>query len=95
MDLADDGGNTLLMASCAAVTSVCRGTSTRGGVLNKRNAEGNTALHFALAMGHVELGDFLVAKGADDGATNNYGMSPFEGLAPEKDGGGRRRQHRY
>ena len=96
VDLADDGGNTLLMASCAAGHKrLSRHLVKRGAGLNKRNAEGNTALHFALAMGHVELGDFLVAKGADDGATNNYGMSPFEGLAPEKDGGGRRRQHRY
>ena len=96
VDLADDGGNTLLMASCAAGHKrLSRHLVKRGSGLNKRNAEGNTALHFALAMGHVELGDFLVAKGADDGVTNNYGMSPFEGLAPEKDGGGWRRQHRY
>ena len=96
VDLADNGGNTLLMASCAAGDKrLSRHLVKRGAGLNRRNAEGNTALHFALAMGHVELGDFLVAKGADDGVTNNYGMSPFEGLAPENDGGGRRRQHRY
>ena len=96
VDLADNGGNTLLMASCAAGHKrLSRHLVKRGAGLNRRNAEGNTALHFALAMGHVELGDFLVAKGADDGVTNNYGMSPFEGLAPENDGGGRRRQHRY
>ncbi|ACO67070.1 predicted protein, partial [Micromonas commoda] len=69
---------TLLMASCAAGHKrLSRHLVKRGAGLNKRNAEGNTALHFALAMGHVELGDFLVAKGADDGVTNNYGMSPF------------------
>ena len=77
-----------------ATQALTRHLVKRGAGLNRRNAEGNTALHFALAMGHVELGDFLVAKGTDDGVTNNYGMSPFEGLALENDGGGRRRQHR-
>jgi len=97
VDLVDQSGNTLLMASCAAGHKrLSRHLVKRFAGLNLQNLEGNTALHFALAMGHSELGDFLVAKGADDGVTNNYGLSPFEGLAPQNDGGGgQQRQNRY
>ena len=97
VDLVDQSGNTLLMASCAAGHKrLSRHLVKRSAGLNLQNLEGNTALHFALAMGHSELGDFLVAKGADDGVTNNYGLSPFEGLAPQNvGGGGQQRQNRY
>ena len=97
VDLVDQSGNTLLMASCAAGHKrLSRHLVKRFAGLNLQNLEGNTALHFALAMGHSELGDFLVAKGADDGVTNNYGLSPFEGLAPQNGGGGgQQRQNRY
>jgi len=54
----------------------------RGAAVNRQNADGQTALHFCLGLGHSELGDYLLAKGADDSVANTHGLTPFEGLRP-------------
>jgi ankyrin repeat protein len=47
--------------------------------VNRRNAEGDTPLHFCVAGGHVELGEYLLGKGADERAVNARGVKPFGG----------------
>ena len=48
-----------------------------------QNLRGNTALHYAFAYKFQELGDYLLAKGADDGIVNAEGLTCYEGLDQE------------
>lgn len=54
----------------------------RGANVNHQNAQGNTALHFALAFDpEGNLGEYLIERGADDSIENIEGMTPYDGLA--------------
>ena len=48
-----------------------------------RDRRGNTALHFALAFQFQAIGEFLVAKGADDSILNLKGLTCYEGLGKD------------
>jgi ankyrin repeat protein len=53
----------------------------RGANVNHQNAQGNTALHFALAFdseGH--LGEYLIEHGADDTIENIEGLTAYDGI---------------
>ena len=54
----------------------------RGANINHQNAQGNTALHFALAFDpEGTLGEYLIERGADDSIENIDGLTPYDGLA--------------
>lgn len=46
--------------------------------VNGRNEQGNTALHYAVAMDNAELTKILLANGADMNALNDKGWSPVK-----------------
>ncbi|KAF1332103.1 Acyl-coa-binding domain-containing protein 2, partial [Globisporangium splendens] len=52
--------------------------------VNHRNAQGNTPLHFAMAYdADGTLGEYLIARGADDTIENVFGLTPYDGLTAE------------
>ena len=84
VDCRDRGGNTPLMAACqngrGKLVKLC---IRHGANVNAQNKQGNTALHFALAFQFQAIGEFLVAKGADDGILNLKGLTCYEGLGKD------------
>ena len=55
----------------------------RGGIdLNRRDAEGNTALHYVCREGYRDLAVLLLDKGADASLVNNRGARfwPFSSM---------------
>ena len=53
----------------------------RGASVNHQNAQGNSALHFALAFDSEGLlGEYLIEHGADDTLENIEGLTPYDGV---------------
>ena len=53
--------------------------------INNKNGSGNTALHWAALNGHVECVHYLIARGADVMAANQFGRTAFdEAIARDK-----------
>lgn len=49
--------------------------------MNHQNAQGNSALHFALAFDSEGLlGEYLIEHGADDTLENIEGLTPYDGV---------------
>lgn len=46
-------------------------------LLTKLNQDGNTALHYAAANGHLEILEFILQNGADPNARNSSGNTPL------------------
>jgi len=66
----------MLMAACTGGhRRLTKHLMKRGAAVNRQNADGQTALHFCLGLGHSELGDYLLAKGADDSVAGAYTRS--------------------
>jgi hypothetical protein len=55
----------------------------RGANMDLRDPDGNTAAHWAFAMGFNDLADFLLAKGANDRIANNQGFTCRNWRRPE------------
>ena len=55
----------------------------RGANVDLRDPDGNTAAHWAFAMGFNDLGDFLLAKGASDRIANAQGFTCRNWRRPE------------
>jgi ankyrin repeat protein len=73
-----DNSNKLISAASKGQTEVVAKLLTkRGKKIGKRDERGDTALHKAAAMGHVEVVQQLLAKGADVGVRNVDGFTPF------------------
>ena len=54
----------------------------RGANINHQNAQGNTALHFALTFDSDGiLGEYLIERGADDTIENIEGKTAYDGVA--------------
>ena len=54
----------------------------RGGIdLNRRDAEGNTALHYVCREGYRDLAVLLLDKGADASLVNNRSETPLHAAA--------------
>ena len=54
----------------------------RGAKINHQNAQGNTALHFALSFdSDGTLGEYLIERGADDSLENIDGLTAYDGVA--------------
>merc|ERR1711871_1885977 len=72
VDAEDEGGNTLLLVSCQNCNKrMVEMLLIRGAAINHQNAQGNTALHFALAFDKEGLiGEYLIEHGADDSIEN-------------------------
>ena len=50
----------------------------RGGIeLNRRDAEGNTALHYVCRLGFRDLAALLLDRGADPSQANNRSETPL------------------
>jgi ankyrin repeat protein len=83
IDAEDEKGHTLLLV--AAQNSNKRLVEMlllRGASINHQNAQGNTALHYALAFDNAgALGEYLIEHGADDTVENVGGLTPYDGVA--------------
>lgn len=83
----DDKGNTLLLvASQNGRQKVAQMLIRKGANPNHQNAQGNTAMHYAMAYKFHELAAWLADPekgGASDEVQNAHGMGPYDGLAPE------------
>lgn len=68
VDGEDEKGNTLLLVACQNNNRrLVEVLLVRGANINHQNAQGNTALHFALAFdAEGLLGEYLIEHGADD-----------------------------
>merc|ERR1712194_596050 len=77
----DPPGNTLLHVACQNNNRRIAKMLVQHGVrLDAQNNTGNTALHYCSHYGFVQLADFLMAHGADDGIVNKAGCMPPQGL---------------
>jgi len=83
VDAEDERGNTLLLV--AAQNSNKRLVEmllVRGAAINHQNAQGNTALHFAIAFdSEGKIGEYLIEHGADDTIQNVEGLTAYDGVA--------------
>ncbi|KAJ1455661.1 hypothetical protein M885DRAFT_483301 [Pelagophyceae sp. CCMP2097] len=82
VDTEDEKGNTLLgLAAQNLNQKMCELLLARNADINHRNAQGNTALHFAMAYdGEGTLAEFLIQQGADDTIENKMGMTAYDGI---------------
>lgn len=85
VDEEDDKGNTLLLIACQNVNvKMVELLVAKRANVNHKNAQGNTPLHFAMAYdADGALGEYLIARGADDTIENSFGLTPYDGLTPE------------
>lgn len=83
IDAEDEKGNTLLLVACQNSNKrLVEMLLVRGAAINHQNAQGNTALHCALAFdAEGALGEYLIEHGADDTIDNVEGMTPYDGVA--------------
>ena len=81
VDGEDEKGNTLLLVACQNNNRrLVELLLVRGANINHQNAQGNTALHFALAFDPEGLlGEYLIEHGADDTIENVEGLVPYDG----------------
>ena len=81
----DGNGNTLLIVAAQQVNiGLCEMLIKRDARVNHQNSHGNTALHYAMAYDPSgDLGEFLIANGADDMIENQWGLSPYDGITEE------------
>jgi hypothetical protein len=84
VNIVDSAGNTPLIVACQnGHLAVCQLLVEQlGADVNCRNAKGNTPLHFSFAYGFQDsIGKYLMARGADEFATNEDGLTCYEGLS--------------
>lgn len=83
IDAEDERGNTLLLVAAQnSNKKLAEMLLVRGAAINHQNAQGNTALHFALTFGaEGQLGEYLIEHGADDTIENVEGMTAYDGVA--------------
>ena len=81
----DEFGNTLLVVAAQQVNlPLCEMLLKRQAHINRQNHQGNTPLHYAMAYDPSgDLGEYLIAQGADDTLENKWGLSPYDGISAE------------
>lgn len=60
--------------------AVIKALLRRGANIDTQNKKGHTPLHFCFTYGFTDLGNYLIAKGANDTLTNLAGLTCYEGL---------------
>ena len=81
----DAHGNTVLAVATQNNRKRIVKAAVRAGVpLDARNAQGQTAMHFAYAYGYDELAEYLIRKGANPMVVNAHGLRPDQGLDPDR-----------
>jgi hypothetical protein len=87
VNAADGHGNTLLTVAAQNNRLRCAQLLLRKGAhADHQNAQGNTAMHFAMAYKVHDLAAWLVDPekgGAADDVRNAHGLDPYEGLTPD------------
>ena len=85
IDTKDEHGNTLLMTACQQTNpNIVKMLVGRSANINLQNANGNTALHYAMAYDATgDLGEYLIGQGADDALENQWGLSPYDGITAD------------
>jgi len=85
IDTEDEFGNTLLIVGAQQVNiGLCEMLIKRQANVNRQNHQGNSALHYAMAYDPSgDLGEYLIAQGADDTLENKWGLSPYDGISEE------------
>jgi ankyrin repeat protein len=80
----DEHGNSLLSLACQnGNLKLAKFLCSKGANPNHQNKNGQTPGHFAVAYQFFDLSHWLFANGADDQIENKYGLTPYDGLAPE------------
>jgi len=88
INIADSKGNTLFMiAAQNGQLNIAKFLLKKSANVNHQNAQGQTALHYAMAYGFFDpFGSWLTNKadgaGADDTILNMHDLSPYDGLEP-------------
>ena len=78
----DDAENTPLIIACQNGNfEIVRLLIQHNASVGCVNIKGNTALHFSLAYGYKDIGEYLIANGADEYAVNKDNLTPYEGLS--------------
>lgn len=82
IDTEDEKGNTLLLVAAQNTNRrLVELLLFRGANINHQNAQGNTALHFAMAYDpEGTLGEYLIEHGANDTLENIHGFTPYDGV---------------
>jgi len=85
IDAEDEFGNTLIIIAAQQVNmGLSEMLLKRGASVNRQNHLGNTALHYVMAYDPSgDLGEYLIAHGADDTLENKWGLSPYDGISAE------------
>ncbi|TNV75415.1 hypothetical protein FGO68_gene15835 [Halteria grandinella] len=81
----DKYGNTIVIIGAQnGNKSIVKLALRFGGHINMSNTSGNTALHYCSEYGYVELGEYLISKGASVEIMNIRGYKPLEGIKPNR-----------
>eukprot|EP00826_Nyctotherus_ovalis_P009895 TRINITY_DN12622_c0_g1_i2.p1 TRINITY_DN12622_c0_g1~~TRINITY_DN12622_c0_g1_i2.p1 ORF type:complete len:174 (+),score=27.31 TRINITY_DN12622_c0_g1_i2:146-667(+) len=84
-DSRDPHGNTILIiAAQNNFKDIVKLALLFGGNIDGTNHMGNTALHYCSEYGHVELGDYLLRKGAKPFVVNINGLAATQGVKEDK-----------
>jgi len=88
INVTDSKGNTLLLiAAQNGNLNIAKFLVKKGANVNHQNAQGQTALHYAMAYDFYDFGAWLTNKAdgasADDTILNMHDLTPYDGLNPE------------
>lgn len=87
MNKTDEYGNTMLSLACQnGNAKICKYLVAKGCNPNHQNKTGQTPAHFAVSYKFFELSQWLFENGALDYLTNEHGLTPYDGLAPDGEG---------
>ena len=87
VNITDNKGNTMfIVAAQNGALNIAKFLLKKSANPNHQNAQGQTALHYAMAYDFFELGSWLTSEDgakADDTILNMHDLSPYDGLSPE------------
>ena len=87
VNIVDNKGNTMfIVAAQNGALNIAKFLLKKSANPNHQNAQGQTALHYAMAYDFFEFGSWLTSEDgakADDTILNMHDLSPYDGLSPE------------